>query len=205
MYQRRLNERLALPFSRYFYFKKDTPADQEWKRKARDRITAAREIGVYGAYTKEGWNDELLVGAKESERDEQVEALLRDSESTGAPAATPGESGALAGAPGEEDVKVKKNDVERPMPRVTEADEKKDVRSLNRALQRSLYLVVKDAKDGRWKFPAGDLLKEENMKEVSSLHARTLHITEHATFRARSNLLPRRAPHESSTPRPAQT
>ena len=40
-YQKRLQERLALPFTRYFYFKKDTPADTDWKIKAKLRNGAA--------------------------------------------------------------------------------------------------------------------------------------------------------------------
>jgi large subunit ribosomal protein L46 len=62
-YQKRLNERLVMPFSRYFYFKKDTPADTDWKIKARERGGASqRELGGYQAYGEEAWNDELLVG-----------------------------------------------------------------------------------------------------------------------------------------------
>jgi large subunit ribosomal protein L46 len=37
-YQKRMNERLAMPFTRYFYFKKDTPADTDWKSKPRNEV-----------------------------------------------------------------------------------------------------------------------------------------------------------------------
>ena len=71
-YQKRLNERLALPFTRYFYFKKDTPADTDWKIKARERNGApARELGGYRAYGDEAWNDELLVADLEKEQTER--------------------------------------------------------------------------------------------------------------------------------------
>ncbi|KAH9866669.1 hypothetical protein J1614_008362 [Plenodomus biglobosus] len=153
LYQRRLNERLALPFTRYFYFKKRTPADLEWKRKMRQRLTPARDIGRYKGYGDEAWNDEILVGAKESEFEWQVGRLIEDAENSGAegePAAT----GAAA-------KKVDREPVDKPMPRITEADEKNDTKSLNRALQRTLYLLVKN-KEGQWQFPQ-DKLSEEHL------------------------------------------
>ncbi|MCJ1478130.1 54S ribosomal protein L17 mitochondrial [Lambiella insularis] len=148
LYQRRLNERLALPFTRYFYYQKDTPADIDWKRKVKERLTAARDIGVYHAYGKEGWNDELLVGARESEPEAQVEALLKDAEVNT-----------------EEEGPVKKEKAEKPMPRITEADTRGDFRSLNRLLARTLYLVVK-GEAGGWVFPCGELIGKESLQRV---------------------------------------
>ncbi|MCJ1320644.1 54S ribosomal protein L17 mitochondrial [Xylographa vitiligo] len=146
LYQRRLNERLALPFTRYFYYQKDTPADIDWKKKIKERLTAARDIGVYNAYGEYGWNDELLVGAKESEPEVQVEALLKDAE-----------------VEAEDEGPVKKAKVEKPMPRVTEADTNGDLRSLNRLMTRTLYLVVKGS-EGGWGFPAGLLTGKESLQ-----------------------------------------
>lgn len=153
IYQRRLNERLALSFTRYFYFKKDTPSDIEWKRKQKQRLTAARDIGVYRAHGKEGWADELLIDAQESEPDFQRESLLKDMEVEGATGT--GQGG-------------KKADViERPSSRVTEADKAWDQKSLNRMLQRTLYLLVKDG-SGRWTFPQDRLIGRENLHSVGS-------------------------------------
>ncbi|KAL8775375.1 MAG: hypothetical protein Q9209_000383 [Squamulea sp. 1 TL-2023] len=149
LYQRRLNERLAMPFSRYFYYQKGTPGDVEWKRKIKERLTPARDIGVYNAYAKEGWNDEVVVGAKESEPEAQVEALLRDAEAEG--------------RQGEEGQEVKKQEVEKPMPRITEADRVGDTKSLDRKLQRTLYLVVKEGKEGKWWFPNDVLVGKESL------------------------------------------
>lgn len=157
LYQRRLNERLALPFTRYFYYKKKTPADLEWKRKIRQRLTPARDIGRYKAYGAEAWNDELLMGAQESDRQWQVERLLEDAEQTGAEKQAEG-SGAETTVPGG-GKKVEHEPVERPMSRITEADLKHDVKSLDRLLQRTLYLLVKN-KDGHWIFPQDTLTKE---------------------------------------------
>jgi large subunit ribosomal protein L46 len=151
LYQRRLNERLALPFTRYFYFKKRTPADFEWKRKMKQRLTPARDIGRYEGYGEEAWNDELLVGAKESDFEHQVGKLLEDAEQSGLEDA-PDTTGAK---------KVEREHFDRPMPRTTEADEKNDTKSLNRALQRTLYLLVKN-KEGQWQFPQ-DRLQEEHL------------------------------------------
>jgi large subunit ribosomal protein L46 len=155
LYQKRLNERQALPFTRYFYFKKRTPADLEWKRKMKQRLTPARDIGRYKGYGDEAWNDEVLIGAKESQLEWQVGRLLED-------AATDGREVGEAEQKGMK--KVEREAFDKPMPRRTEADEKNDTKSLNRALQRTLYLLVKD-KDGKWQFPQ-DRLKEENLHGV---------------------------------------
>ena len=154
LYQRRLNERLALPFTRYFYYQRGTPGDIEWKRKIKERKTPARDIGVYNAYGDEGWNDELLVGDGVSEPEEQVESLLKDAEV----------EVKERGVQGEGEV-VKKEEVERPMPRVTEADKAGDFKSLNRALQKTLYLVVSKGQ-GQWEFPSAELATQESLHTV---------------------------------------
>ncbi|KAF2657233.1 50S ribosomal subunit L30 [Lophiostoma macrostomum CBS 122681] len=171
LYQRRLNERLALPFTRYFYFKKRTPEDLEWKRKIKQRLTPARDIGRYKGYGDEAWNDELLVGARENEIDYQVERLIEDASTTGkegeaeSEAAEAGEAGISIGGAGGvagKGKKVEHEPMEKPMPRVTEADIKGDVKSLNRLLPRTLYLLVKN-KDGKWMFPQEELLPRETL------------------------------------------
>ncbi|KAJ5990290.1 hypothetical protein N7522_010497 [Penicillium canescens] len=147
-YQKRLNERLALPFTKYFYFKRGTPADEDWKKKILERRTAARDIGKYNAYDSEAWNDELLLGAKESEPEHQVEMLLQDAEST-------------ANATSQDT--SKKEEIPRPFPRVTEADKKNDQKSLDRLLSRTLYLLVQ-SKEGHWKFPSSPVESGETLR-----------------------------------------
>ena len=121
-------------------------------------MTPARDIGKYDAYGEEGWNDELLKGAKESEPENQREVLLQDAES----AANTGTASLDTGAEGKT---AKKVEFERPMQRVTEADKKGDLKSLDRLLQRTLYLLVCDAK-GVWKFPDGGLEGKETVRTV---------------------------------------
>lgn len=151
LYQKRLNERLALPFTKYFYFKRGTPADVDWKKKIQERRTAARDIGNYNAYTSDAWNDELLLGAKESEPEYQVESLVQDAEST-------------ANATSQDTSKTE--EIPRPFPRVTEADKTGDLKSLNRLLPSTLYLLVR-SKQGFWKFPSSPVEVEETLRQVS--------------------------------------
>lgn len=158
LYQKRLNERLALPFTRYFYFKPRTPADREWKRKIAQRLTPARDIGRYKGYGEEAWNDEVLVGAKESELQWQVDRLLEDAATTGAE----DEAGVAAAAA--KATKTETDTLEGLPSRITKADRENDTKSLARALQRTLYLLVKN-KDGRWEFPQ-DKLVDENLHGV---------------------------------------
>jgi large subunit ribosomal protein L46 len=171
-----MNERLALPFTRYFYFKKGTPADVEWKRKVRERKTAARDIGVYNAYSSEGWNDEVLVGAPESEVEHQVEALIRDAESAG------------PGADGEEEGigERKREAIPRPNSRVTEADRTGDVSSLNRRLDRTLYLLARQGDNRRWRFPESPLMRMESLQQVKQMPTFFLNIKRYRSFQCRA-------------------
>ncbi|KAJ5388648.1 hypothetical protein N7509_011189 [Penicillium cosmopolitanum] len=157
-YQKRLNERLALPFTKYFYFKRGTPADEDWKKKIQERRTPARDIGKYNAYDSDSWNDELLLGAKEAEPEHQVEMLVQDAEST-------------ANATSQDT--SKKEEIPRPHSRVTEADKKGDHKSLNRLLSRTLYLLVQ-SKEGHWKFPSMPVEAEETLRQAAD---RTLYQT----------------------------
>jgi large subunit ribosomal protein L46 len=150
-YQKRLNERLAMPFTRYFYFKKDTPADNDWKRKAVERNgSAARELGGYQPYGKLGWNDEVLVGDNISEPQVMVETLVKD---------------AVMRVEGEEELETMEANVERPLERWTEADKMRDMKRLDRKLARTLYLLVK-AENGKWTLPSGTLVGRENLHQV---------------------------------------
>ena len=155
LYQRRLNERLVLPFTRYFYYQKGTPGDIEWKRKIKERKTAARDIGVYNAYGEDGWNDELLIGDSISEPIEQIEKLVKDAEVEVKERDILGE-GAV----------VTEEDIERPMPKLTLADEHNDVTSLSRRLQDTLYLVINRGKE-KWGFPCSHLERKESLHTVS--------------------------------------
>lgn len=162
-YQKRLNERLAMPFSRYFYFKKDTPADIDWKIKARERGgQPARELGGYNAYSDEGWNDELLVGDKLSETESMVDALVKDSEVR----AVEGKDGKAMEVTGDQKDAHEGGMAERPLGLLTDADVKGDERRLDRALQQTLYLCVKN-KSGKWEFPAGKLEGRENLHQAA--------------------------------------
>lgn len=174
LYQKRLNERLALPFTRYFYYKKDTPADVQWKRQARARKgTAARDVGVYNAYDEEGWNDEVLVGSRLSEPSDVVDKLIRDAEGKDIVDAQPqgdAEAGGQAvsgnSAVGEGTRKpVGEVNVERPLARTTKDDAEGNKQSLNRKLDRSLYLLVKN-KEGSWRFPQDRVLGRESLHQV---------------------------------------
>lgn len=154
LYQRRLNERLVLPFTQYFYYKKGTPSFEHWRtnKTARGGV-AARDIGKYSAYTKESWNDEVLVGDSTGERDNILEQLIQ-------------EEGRGADFAGETDLTKTAG-----LKRTTDADRNNDERSLERKLQRTLYLVVKEksreGKPANWIFPSGALDQKEGIAEVS--------------------------------------
>ncbi|TGJ80341.1 hypothetical protein E0Z10_g8420 [Xylaria hypoxylon] len=154
-YQKRLNERLVLPFRHTFYFKKDTASDLDWRIKFEERgKIASKELGRYYAQGRNAWNDELLVGSTLSNEERVREILLKDAELR---VTEDGEE-----APPDEIVPV-----ERPMDRITEADKTNDIRRLDRALDRTLYLIVQRT-DGQWQFPAEDVPTDENLHETAA-------------------------------------
>ncbi|PNS19457.1 hypothetical protein CAC42_7301 [Sphaceloma murrayae] len=173
LYNRRLNERLALPFTRYFYYKKGTPSDGEWKRKVRARSTPSRDVGVYTGYGDEAWNDEVLVGDRTGDEERLIEEVIRDAEGAFDTPATEAQEGQEK--PSEEQQQedelralttVKKEPVPRPVGRETEADKSGDRTSLNRKLDRTLYLLVKNQK-GRWVFPGDAIQGKEGLHQAA--------------------------------------
>jgi len=142
-----------LPFTRYFYIRKDTPADIDYKKKIKERFTPARDIGKYNPYKEDGWHDEVLVGAPEGEPEHQMEMLLKDVE---VPVVNKFQGEEAKAKQAEDDF------IQRPMPRITDADKSGDQKSLNRLLARTLYLLVQN-KEGRWVFPQAPLVGKENL------------------------------------------
>lgn len=163
LYQRRLNERLVLPFTQYFYFRRGTPAFDHWRTRREQRGGAAtRDVGKYNPYTKEGWNDEAVIGDDSAEPSKIVEKLI---EEEGRASEFAGESGdtKLAG-----------------LRRTTDADSKNDQRSLERSLSRTLYLLIKNKAQNQnqpentlWRFPSGIIEGKEGLKEVCIICSQT--------------------------------
>ncbi|KAG7290812.1 hypothetical protein NEMBOFW57_000816 [Staphylotrichum longicolle] len=157
LYQKRFNERLTAPFRRGFYFKPDTAADLDFRIKLRERHgVPAKDIGRYNPRGRLAWNDEVLVGSTTSSPSEVVDKLLADAE-------------LRVSEDGEPIAAEERVPVERPMPRRTEADEKGDVRRLDRALDRTLYLVVRrgEGEGAVWEFPTGLVPTEETLHETA--------------------------------------
>ncbi|KAK4252085.1 39S mitochondrial ribosomal protein L46-domain-containing protein [Corynascus novoguineensis] len=164
LYQKRLNERLTAPFRREFYFKKDTASDLDFRIKlAERRGVPAKDIGRYNPRGRTAWNDEVLVGSTTSDPDTVRERLLADAVVT-------------VSEDGEPLAVEERIPVERPAPRRSEADEKRDVRRLDRAMDRTLYLVVRrggagkagEGEEGVWEFPTGVVPTEEALHETAA-------------------------------------
>jgi len=154
-YQRRLDKRLALPFTRWQYYKEKTLLHDEYKRKQ-------KELAKYNSYGPDGWKDELMLGEKPMADEEmEFEDYVRNT--------ITGEELDTGGVVGEEAGEVaSKKTLDKPLSRISQADIDHDVKSLNRAMSRTLYLLVKRA--GRehdvWKFPQADVEGRENLRQV---------------------------------------
>lgn len=163
-YQRRLNDRLQLPFTRWFYFKKGSLADEEWKRKQ-----AAAE--KYNAYGPRQWADELLVGDNKHIIEDNgyqylVDTTVTGEEETLSTAAARIEAAKEAEAKGEA-FEYPTEIISKPLPRVNKAGLDNDTKSLDREMSRTLYLLVrKKNKRNSWRFPQSILVGNENLREV---------------------------------------
>lgn len=155
-----------LPFTRYFYHKADTPADADWKVKAKERNWApAKELGGYNPYDKEaGWHDELLVKDKAIVEQEHIRDLLIEDSKVRALEGKEDEAAAAEAAAGTVEGQEKSLLVT-PQPRRTESDVSRDLKKLDRKLDRTLYLVVKRI-GGGWGFPSAEVVGRENLHQV---------------------------------------
>lgn len=157
LYQKRLNERMSTPFARTFYYRKDQPAGIDWAIKFGDRRhVMAREIGRLTRTGRDAWDDEALVdeGEELASPDYIRERLYTEAESR---VSEDGEALSF-----EDRLKI-----ERPIPRETEADRTGDVKRLDRALDRTLYLVVRDSRS-RWGFPSDEVRPDEGLHETAA-------------------------------------
>ena len=97
------------------------------------------------------------MGDRVSEPEEQLEQLVKDAEVQVKEKNVQGEGEV-----------IKKEELERPMPRITDADRQGDLKSLNRRLERTLYLLVNSGKGG-WTWPSSELEKRESLHTVSPM------------------------------------
>ncbi|KAF9146971.1 54S ribosomal protein L17 mitochondrial [Linnemannia schmuckeri] len=139
LYQKNLERDHAAAFGAEFYFKKGSVAERRWKQQEAERQAAASGTAS-------------STGAKGSK----------------SPKGAAAEAEAVQGEVTEEDrvaaleAKIQFND------RITDADRKNDVRSLERALARTLYLIVKKPRDQHvWQFPQGGVRVCENLQEAT--------------------------------------
>ncbi|SPO01019.1 related to MRPL17 - mitochondrial ribosomal protein, large subunit [Cephalotrichum gorgonifer] len=153
-YQKRLNERLTLPFTQSAFFKRDTPPQLDWAIKLRERNgVVAREVGQYNGRSSTAWDDEVRVGDNVSDPELLREILLKDAE-------------ARVSEDAEEIPLEERVPVERPQPRVTQADKSGDVKRLDRQLERTLYLVVQ-GEEGKWEFPTAPVSTDEALHDTA--------------------------------------
>lgn len=128
-------------FPSYYYFKKGSLKERQFN--AAQRGPAARQPGVWFSrglpdiqHNRERREKQNVVIPKQKTSSDNLFSNKTDSDdSLGRPIV--------------------------PKPRITEADEKNDVKALTRALSRTLYLLVKDSKTGAWKFPSFGLETKE--------------------------------------------
>lgn len=137
-----LKRRMMWTFPSFLYFKRGTLAERKY-RELNKIPTQARDGVVY----PEGIPD--VVNARERSVSQKIVVPTKDSKE--------GSRGAKA-----EDAE---EDVIKPNPRITEADKQNNVKSLERKLDRTLYLVAQ-TKNG-WRFPSVVVNEAETIDEAA--------------------------------------
>ncbi|KAF9136122.1 54S ribosomal protein L17 mitochondrial [Mortierella sp. 14UC] len=138
LYQKNLERDHAAAFGADFYFKKGSVAERRWKQQE-----AERQAQASGSSASTG------AGAKGSKSSKGAAGEVPDEVT---------EEDRVAAL----EAKIQFND------RITDADRKNDVRSLERALARTLYLIVKKPRDQHtWQFPQGGVRVCENLQEAT--------------------------------------
>lgn len=126
-------------------------------------------MGGYNPYDKQvGWNDELLVKDKAITEQDHIRGLLIEDSK---PRVQEGKDEGVVESEGELKEGEEESLLVVPQARETESDVKKDVRMLDRQLERTLYLVVK-RQGGGWGFPSAELIGKENLHQVCYLNSR---------------------------------
>ncbi|GJJ75525.1 large subunit ribosomal protein L46 [Entomortierella parvispora] len=140
-YQKNLERDHAAPFGSEFYFKKGSVAERRWKQQEADRLAA----GSSSTSTSTLSSSSKDASSKATEESSQLQDEISEEDRVAALEA-----------------QIQFND------RVTEADRKKDMRSLERALARTLYLIVKKPREQHaWQFPQGGVRLVENLQEAA--------------------------------------
>ncbi|KAG0344787.1 54S ribosomal protein L17 mitochondrial [Podila humilis] len=147
-YQKSLERDNAAPFGAEFYFKKGSVAERRWKQQEAERLSTTTTASTAPSSSSKG----NATG--------KAASSLSSSSSQGAAAADEelSEEDRVAAL----ENKVAFND------RVTDADRENNVHSLERALARTLYLIVKKPRElHAWQFPQGGVHVCENLQEAA--------------------------------------
>ncbi|KAJ1914843.1 hypothetical protein H4219_004609 [Mycoemilia scoparia] len=149
-YQDFLRYQTADPFPQDFYIKKGSTLDKQWKQ----RDVEQQKVWYFDA--KLGGGVDSKKGAAGKKLNKSSQAVVEEEEEGGA-AIIDGNSS------NEAEVALQ--------PRITEADKKGDQKSLERKLDRTLYLLVKDSNgNGGWKLPQGLVAQDEVLKTAAERH-----------------------------------
>ncbi|KAH3685717.1 hypothetical protein WICPIJ_003317 [Wickerhamomyces pijperi] len=142
-YQSELERRLMWTFPQYFYYKKGSLSERRFVKAQKGPVS--KQPGVF---FKKGIPD--IVHNRE--RREKQEVIIPKSE--------------------EDESMSDFNRAVVPNSRTTKADEDNDIKSLERALHRSLYLIVKE--NGSWKLPSFAVEDSSNLHRAAESGLRSL-------------------------------
>ncbi|SSD61234.1 related to 54S ribosomal protein L17, mitochondrial [Saccharomycodes ludwigii] len=134
-YQRELERRLMWTFPQYYYFKRGTLAERKFLALQRGPVSK-----LPGVFYSKGVPD-VRGNRERNAAQEIVLPLEQQSEDD----------------PNESDSASSSHNINRrilPNSRITKADECGDLKSLERRLDKNLYLIVKSNKTGEWSFPS---------------------------------------------------
>ncbi|CAH1764005.1 5685_t:CDS:2 [Entrophospora sp. SA101] len=144
LYQQKLGQLHSTPFPINFYFKKGSLAEKQWLQRKKNLVDEAVESFDF-KNDKNG--SQILKSSLFKNYEDVATSSASDDFSTGIQI--------------EEELKIAS--------RITKADMENNVKSLDRALQRTLYLIVKKPRlEDSWQFPQGGLDGSETLLEAAT-------------------------------------
>ncbi|RIA93009.1 39S mitochondrial ribosomal protein L46-domain-containing protein [Glomus cerebriforme] len=139
LYQQKLEQIHSPPFPEDFYFKKGSIAEKRWKEKKVQDKKNA--LSIFSRF-----NDKINTDKNSDDIEERDENINDDKSFSDVE---------------EEEIKIAS--------RITQDDLNNNLKSLNRALQRTLYLIVKKPRNEySWQFPQGGVNLKENLVQAAA-------------------------------------
>lgn len=163
-YNKELEQRLMWTFPKWYYFKKGTVAEREFREAQNYPVPASKGVWFPNGIPdiKHGrdrrFKQSVILPTKK-----QIGSQVKKTNQDGETEIVEEEIEAEEEDPDDVSRSVKLNS------RITKADESNDMKSLERKLPRTLYLIINNSKSSKWELPTFDVVNNGNAKGLHEI------------------------------------